>query len=79
MGEKTELTLDELLQSLRASNANPYDKKIIHTGTGLEFYIQCKSEYGDWFTLACVKEYNLKWRGHWEHDSMSDYFHLEKK
>jgi len=76
--EKIELTLDEILKSIKSSESKPYDKKIIHTKTGLEFYVQSKERYGDkWFTLACRDDINLKWTGHYTEIKKS--FYLEKK
>jgi len=75
--EKIKITIEELLKRFRSCKANPYDKRIIHTETGLEFYTQSKESYGDWFTLASEKDFHLKWSGHY--DDLQKYFHFEKE
>lgn len=75
--KRIEITLKELLKSFGSSIAKPYDKRIIHERTGLEFYVQSKERYGDWFTLACAEEFQLEWTGHYTGIRKS--FYLEKE
>jgi len=75
--KRIEVTVKELWKSIKSNVAKPYDKKVIHTITGLEFYVQSKERYGDWFTLACREDINLKWKGHYKEIKKS--FYLEKK
>jgi len=76
--KRIEVTVKELLKSMNSSEAKPYGKKIMHTKTGLEFYVLGKERYGDkWFSLAYKDDINLKWRGHYIEIKKS--FYLEKK
>jgi len=75
--DEVPLTLEELERAHGDCIAHPYDKKIIYKETDMEFCVQSKESYGDWFTLAYLKDHHLKWHGHF--DDLRKLFYLEKK
>lgn len=78
MSKRIEITVEELLKSIKLNETDSYDKRLIHAKTGLEFYVQSKERYGDkWFNLACKGDINIKWAGHYIEIKKS--FYLEKK
>jgi len=70
--------MDELRRAHTNCIATPYDKRIIHTQTGLEFYVE--GFRGSTVVLASQGDFRLKWSGSPFQKGLdiNVYFHLEE-
>ncbi|MBR9703213.1 hypothetical protein GOV10_04195 [Candidatus Woesearchaeota archaeon] len=75
------VTQEELRTYHASSDVNPYDKRLFHTETGLEFCVQSctrsDEKHGDILTLSARNEWHMKWEGLFM--DVPEYFHLRMR